>query len=45
MVPLVVASGFEWMATDEEILAKTIGREFRRDAGGHVEHPEALYRA
>jgi len=45
MVPLVAASGFEWMATDEEILAKTIGREFRRDGSGHVEHPEALYRA
>jgi alpha-amylase/alpha-mannosidase (GH57 family) len=45
MVPLVAAAGFRWMATDEEILAKTTGREFGRDPDGHVEHPEALYRA
>jgi alpha-amylase/alpha-mannosidase (GH57 family) len=28
MVPLVAAAGFQWMATDEEILGKTTGREF-----------------
>ena len=26
MVPLVAAAGFQWMATDEEILARTLGR-------------------
>jgi alpha-amylase/alpha-mannosidase (GH57 family) len=45
MVPLVAAAGFRWMATDEEILARTLGRDFSRDASGIVEHPEALYRA
>jgi alpha-amylase/alpha-mannosidase (GH57 family) len=45
MVPLVAAAGFRWMATDEEILARTLGRGFSRDASGIVEHPEALYRA
>ncbi len=45
MVPLVAAAGFEWMATDEEILAKSIGREFPRDRDGNVEHPESLYRS
>jgi hypothetical protein len=45
MVPLVAAAGFQWMATDEEILGKTTGREFRRDRDGAVENPEALYRA
>ena len=44
MVPLVAAAGFQCMATDEEILAKSIGREFPRDRESHVEHPEALYR-
>jgi alpha-amylase/alpha-mannosidase (GH57 family) len=45
MVPLVAAAGFQWMATDEEILAKSIGREFPRDRDGNVDNPESLYRA
>jgi len=45
MVPIVAACGFQWMATDEEILAKSTGREFIRDRYGNVENPEALYRA
>ena len=45
MVPLVASAGFQWMATDEEILAKSSGREFVRDRYGNVENPEALYRA
>jgi alpha-amylase/alpha-mannosidase (GH57 family) len=32
------------MATDEEILARTLGRGFSRDGYGHVEQPETLYR-
>ena len=44
MVPLVATAGFQWMATDEEILGKTTGREFRRDRDGAVEQPELLYR-
>ena len=44
MVPLVAAAGFRWMATDEEILAKTTGHEFTRDGRGRVERPESLYR-
>lgn len=45
MVPLVARAGFRWMATDETILARSTGREFTRDGGGHVEQPERLYRA
>jgi len=41
---LAAKAGFEWMATDEAILGRTIGREFRRDAHGNLEHPEPLYR-
>ena len=44
MVPLVVRAGFRWMATDEEILARTTGQRVSRDAHGHVERPELLYR-
>jgi alpha-amylase/alpha-mannosidase (GH57 family) len=44
MVPLVVEAGFEWMATDEEILARTLGRGFTRDSAGNLEQPEALYK-
>ena len=45
MVPLVAQSGFHWMATDEEILARTIGHGFTRTADGHVEQAERLYRS
>jgi alpha-amylase/alpha-mannosidase (GH57 family) len=44
MVPLVAGAGFQWMATDEEILARSTGRVFSRDASGHVQEPAALYR-
>jgi hypothetical protein len=44
MVPLVAAAGFQWMATDEEILARTLGRAFTRDGAGNVEQPELLYK-
>jgi alpha-amylase/alpha-mannosidase (GH57 family) len=44
MVPLVADAGFRWMATDEEILAKTLGAAFTRGAEGHLDQPEVLYR-
>ena len=44
MVPLVAEAGFEWMATDEEILARTLGRGFTRDGAGNIEQPETLYK-
>jgi alpha-amylase/alpha-mannosidase (GH57 family) len=45
MVPLVVQAGFKWMATDEGILSRSLGRDFTRNADGEVEQPELLYRA
>ena len=45
MVPLVEKAGLAWMATDEEILARTLGRPFTRDGRGHIEQADALYRA
>jgi hypothetical protein len=43
MVPLVARAGFRWMATDELILARTLGTSFSRDARGQVDQPERLY--
>ena len=43
MVPLVAKAGFQWMATDEEILANSLGIRFGRDVGGHIDQPERLY--
>jgi alpha-amylase/alpha-mannosidase (GH57 family) len=45
IVPLVAAAGFAWMATDELILARTLGATFSRDGEGHIEQPERLYAA
>ena len=43
MVPLAARAGFNWMATDELILARTLGATFSRDAHGYLEQPERLY--
>jgi alpha-amylase/alpha-mannosidase (GH57 family) len=43
MVPLVGEAGFRWMATDELILARTLGIAFSRDSRGQVEQPDRLY--
>jgi alpha-amylase/alpha-mannosidase (GH57 family) len=44
MVPLVARAGFTWMATDETILGRSLGRDLTRDGHGHSEQPELLYR-
>ena len=44
ILPLVANAGFTWMATDEGILSRTLGREFTRSPEGHAEQPELLYR-
>jgi alpha-amylase/alpha-mannosidase (GH57 family) len=43
MVPLAADAGFRWMATDEQILGRTIGATFGRDGSGQVDQPERLY--
>jgi alpha-amylase/alpha-mannosidase (GH57 family) len=43
MVPLAVAAGFRWMATDELILARTLGMALGRDGADHIDQPERLY--
>ena len=44
MVPLAAQAGFRWMATDELILARTLGIGFARDGTGVPEHVDQLYR-
>ena len=44
MVPLAARAGFSWMATDELILARSLGIGLTRDGYGHLEQPESLYR-
>ena len=43
MIPLVANAGFEWMATDEQILARTLGINFNRDDSAQVDQPRRLY--
>jgi len=43
MVPIVAGAGFRWMASDEQILANSLGIGFARDAAGHLDQPERLY--
>ncbi len=44
LIPLLAEHGFEWIATDEEILGCSTGGKIGRDSRGHVRHPELLYR-
>ncbi len=43
IVPLAEAAGFTWMASDELILAKSLGQHLTRDSQGHLDQPELLY--
>jgi len=43
IVPLAARAGFRWMATDELILARTLGVTLGRDTQGQLERPEYLY--
>jgi hypothetical protein len=45
ILPLVQQAGFTWMATDEEILARSLGRGLGRDEQGRSMAPDLLYRA
>jgi len=44
MLSLAVDAGFTWMATDEEILARSLNVQFSRDAGMRINRPDILYR-
>jgi len=44
MLADVAGCGFSWLATDENVLARSLGTDVQRDAAGHVINPELLYR-
>lgn len=44
IVALAAAAGFRWIATDELILSRSLGRPLQRSGHG-LEEPELLYRA
>ena len=44
LAEILPAQGIEWIATDEEILARSIKISFRRDENGIPNHPEKLYK-
>ena len=45
ILPLVREAGFKWLATDEIILGRSLGRGIERDAQNLVTDPRSLYRA
>lgn len=44
VLDLAARLGFTWMATDEEIIARTLGVALSRSEGGRLNQPEVLYR-
>jgi alpha-amylase/alpha-mannosidase (GH57 family) len=44
IIPIIAQAGIEWIATDEEILARSTNGWISRDSQGHIRHPEMLYR-
>jgi alpha-amylase/alpha-mannosidase (GH57 family) len=44
IIPLIAQVGIEWIATDEEILARSTNGWVSRDPQGYMRHPEMLYR-
>lgn len=43
-VALMAGAGVAWIATDEDILARSLGVSLPRDGVGHAERPDLLYR-
>jgi alpha-amylase/alpha-mannosidase (GH57 family) len=44
IIPAIAQAGIEWIATDEEILARSTNGWISRDSQGYIRHPEMLYR-
>jgi alpha-amylase/alpha-mannosidase (GH57 family) len=44
VVPIAAAEGLRWLATDEDVLARTLGEPLPRDHDGLPLRPEVLYR-
>lgn len=44
VIPIFAKHGIEWIASDEEVLAHSLGQPIRRDLRGNVLNPDVLYR-
>jgi alpha-amylase/alpha-mannosidase (GH57 family)/carbohydrate-binding DOMON domain-containing protein len=44
IVEIVAGEGLKWMATDEEILEKSLGIQLQKDTAGRLLNPEILYK-
>ncbi len=44
VVPLIADAGFKWIATDEGVLARSLGIHIERDFAGVMKNPEVLYK-
>lgn len=45
ILPLVSAAGIRWLASDEIILGRSLGRPFERDGSSMITTPRALYQS
>ncbi|HDS09858.1 MAG TPA: glycoside hydrolase family 57, partial [Firmicutes bacterium] len=45
IIPMISKYGIEWIATDEEILSRSVNNGIHRNSIGEIENPEYLYRA
>ncbi len=43
-LPMVTAAGFDWLGSDEVILARSLGRSLERDDHNLIKEPRILYR-
>jgi alpha-amylase/alpha-mannosidase (GH57 family) len=44
IIPLLADAGIEWIATDEGVLARSLGIHIERDFAGVMKNPEVLYK-
>jgi alpha-amylase/alpha-mannosidase (GH57 family) len=44
IIPLLADAGVEWIATDEGVLARSLGIHIERDFAGVMKNPEVLYK-
>lgn len=44
IIPILTQAGFRWLASDEEILACSLGNQILRDVHGEILAPDILYR-
>jgi len=43
IIPIIAKAEIQWIASDEFVLAKSLGIELKRDSNGYLNEPEILY--